>query len=234
MSGGMRSALFVALCVLLLTQINHLSRDFGVQINYWRATMTAGAFILAINVCYSAAFDYLRNGNMTTKMTATMAVIFGLTLFASWISVNASIRAFAQQKHQVVMNQEAGTAAMIYRNQMVRADIRMNELAESGVTGGPEYDRLLLQAQQSGELYNAELGDKPKESAYSKALTGGSKESEVDTKVRIAAITQAIGLEGLCAALSILLGLGAPVHRVAEGVMTETKKPRAQSQGVSR
>lgn len=212
----MRTVLFAALCILVITQINHLKSDFGFLNNPSKATLTATAFIIAVNVCYSASFDYVRNGQMTPKMTTTMTVVFLLTMFGSWISVNASIRAFAQDKHQLVMNQQAGPAAMAYRNKMVRADNRLNELAEAGVTSGAEYDRLTQEVSAGAQQYKGEVGEEGQESAYAKAIAGGDTDSKIDKKVHRTSIWQALGLEGLCAAISILLGLGKPVHQKIE------------------
>lgn len=222
---NMKAVLSIALLILIATQVNHLKADFGFQIDPVKATLTAAAFIIAINVCYSAAFDYIRSGTMTAKMTMTMAVVFALTAFGSWISVNASIRAFAKDKHQMVINQEAGPAAMAFRNKMVRADNRLNELAKAGVTSGAEYDRLQRQVQQGAGEYSQAVGGREQESAFAKAITGGDKGSDLDVKVRRHSIWQALGLEGLCAAISILLGIGKPVReRIEETFGAAPKK----------
>ena len=225
----MRIVLFISLCILIALQVSHIRNDFGALINPGLATLTAAAFVIAINVSYSATFDHIKAGAVTSgKGSLAIIVVIILTLFASWISVNASIRAFAKTKHQTVMNEEAGPAAMAYRNKMVRADVRLNELAKNGVTSGPEYDQLTREVLQGAEAYKAELGGKVQQSAYAKALTGGDENSEVDSEVRSQSILQAIGLEGLCAALSILLGIGTPLSQSIERSLGAQPKPKKQ------
>jgi len=229
----MKNVLFIALCILIGAQIMHLRVDFGIQVNPFQATIFAAAFIIAINVAYSAVFAHVQDGTLNGKTAAGLVAAMVLTFFASWISVNASVRAFAAAKHQMVMHQEAGPVAMLARNRMVRADNRLNELASAGVTSGAEYEKLSAEVAAGGATYASATGGKQEESAYSKAITGGDAKSIVDKKVQRQSWLQALGLEGLCAALSILLGIGKPLQRSFEENFGAPPK-KSRGVGVSR